>query len=99
FANNSENSYNVIRVVGQRGAPEVLDGLVVTGGNAGAAFPFTAMGGGLWADDSTLELRNCDFIGSSALMQGAGAHLEASDALIVGCAFLGNRTLTNHSGL
>jgi len=99
FANTSENSVHVIWLAGQRTGPVTLDGITVSAGNADGAFLPTGLGGGIWADDCDIRLRDCAFTGSQATVNGAGVFLQACDGLIDRCTFEGNRVNAHPSGL
>ncbi len=90
FQNYQDNSMHVIWMAGQRAGRVTIDGFVVTAGNADGQFFPTGQGGGLWADDCDLLARDCTFVACRATVEGGGAFIQASDASLERCAFIGN---------
>jgi predicted outer membrane repeat protein len=94
FANYEDNSYHVVLADRTTASNTVLNGFVITGGNANAPEPKPTdnpdhWGGGLLCGDLTLI--RCTFRYNSALQRGGGiAYLGAS--ILQDCAFVGNRT-------
>jgi hypothetical protein len=100
FANNSGNSYNVVRSSGLN-STAILDGFVITGGNANATPLFTeqyynqgAIGGGVLNIRSSPTLRNCSFLQNTASMGGAmfnyGIYRSTSSPVLINCVFQQN---------
>lgn len=92
FQYNDENSYHVLSAVD---VPNLawLDGFTVTGGNANVGVhpdPTTA-GGGLFAQNSPLWLRNCTFSGNSVARTGGAVHVFGGSLLAQDCTLSGNR--------
>jgi len=89
FTDNSENSYHV--VIGSRTNPtDVLDGFIVTGGNANGPPPFDNGGGIFFGDGDNLTVINCTFIGHSASENGGGIYCIKSSPTIENSTIIGN---------
>ncbi len=83
-----ENSYNVILASGT-GGDTVLDGFVITGGNAnGSGTPYNA-GAGIYAEAGSPRIVGCRIVGNSALF-GGGIYSAGGGPSLVNCAFSGN---------
>ncbi|MBN1490408.1 MAG: InlB B-repeat-containing protein, partial [Phycisphaerae bacterium] len=98
FANNGENSYHVVTANTTWAG---LVGFTVCGGNANGSSP-NQCGGGMFivnADpDNPIDVRDCVFIGNSAISGGAVYNTDGSPYLR-NCVFSGNRsTGTSSSG-
>lgn len=98
FANNIDNSYNVIfnKNVDQT---TVLDGFVITGGNE--TLQTGNYGGGMHNDNSSPTVSNCTFRGNYAY-RGGGMANEASSPTLSACIFSDNTSfrgggIYNHS--
>jgi hypothetical protein len=91
FTNNDENSYHVVTGSGV-GSTTVLDGFVITAGNAdGLSLPiYCYVGGGMYNTDSTPTLTNCTFSGNLAGTEGGGMHNTGSSPSLTDCTFSGN---------
>lgn len=89
FANNSENSYQVV-VGGGTDATAFLDGFTITGGNANGSFPQTR-GGGMYNENGSPTVSNCTFIANTSFDDGGGmGNLSDSSPIVANCAFMGN---------
>ena len=97
FANNAENSRNV--VTGDGTDPSaVLDGFTVTGGNADGPnhqdnpdLFHLARGGGIWNATGSPTVRNCRIEYNAVLMRGGGMYnLTGTNPVVIGCTFRGN---------
>jgi hypothetical protein len=90
FVNNDENSYHVVLC---SGADEttVLDGFIITAGNADGSDP-NSNGAGMYNIFSSPTLIDCTFIGNSAFWYGGAMfnHMMSNPTLI-NCAFIANR--------
>lgn len=95
FGNRSDNAYTVITSGGAVDADTVLDGLVISGGNATS----TALPGGLNMLTTTPTLRRCDFFSNQGGTAGGGAVLYSGGPQFPGspifdrCRFFGNTAL------
>nr|WP_293842717.1 choice-of-anchor Q domain-containing protein [uncultured Arsenicibacter sp.] len=78
FSNNVDNSYHVIHNWPGLTNSAVLDGFVITGGNANGQTNETLSGGGVYNNGSSIQFvcnpsfRNCSFVGNTA-SYGGGA--------------------------
>ncbi|MHC4110263.1 MAG: right-handed parallel beta-helix repeat-containing protein [Planctomycetota bacterium] len=106
FANNSENSYHVVtgyQTDSMDKTTDVLDGFLVTGGNAnGSSYP-NNRGGGMYCNSDT-TITNCTFIGNSADWAGGGMFCGpswccATCATLTNCTFIGNSAGEEGGGL
>lgn len=89
---------NSFHVLSAPAVAAVLDGLRIVGGNAdGTPGTPDGFGGGLYAHESQLELRDCRFLGNRAEAGGAAALLGGS-AVLERCQFLDNRSWTGPGG-
>lgn len=100
FANNGENSYNVILNPVGLDNTAMLDGFVITSGNAnGNNFPYF-FGGGIYNEGRgsgnvcSPTIRNCVFQGNYAFLGGAmyneGNRSGTSSPVLTNCSFQGN---------
>lgn len=93
FANNAENSRSVVRASGVD-STAVLDGFVVTGGNA------LANGAGIAVSSNARAIfRNCAIDSNFASNSGAGLRSDNSSPRLVDCTFRGNRASGSGGGL
>ena len=101
FADNSENSYHVVTGSGTDNTA-VLDGFVITSGNANAGtFPDPrCIGGGMYNFTGSPKISNCIFHINSAFSGGAGIfNGENSDPLLENCSFIENVTDEDGAGM
>ena len=91
----ADNSYDV--VTGSRtDARAVLDGFVVTGGNA---VEWTG-GGGMYNFSGSPTITNCTFAANSALADGGGVHSRAlSNPTFTDCVFKANGAFAHGGGM
>jgi len=93
---NGENSYHVV-CFKDTDETAILDGFVVTGGQAEAAGGETLYhhGGGIFIQNADARIRNCVLTGNSALDgNGGGMHsLDGGKPSFVNCLFRGNGAL------
>ena len=94
--NLSDNSYHVVTGPAD-GAPALLDGITITGGNADGAYP-QHYGGGLYNPDGKMQLVNCTFRANTGVWGGALMNFGPSITLI-NCQLAGNRALMLGGGL
>ncbi len=87
FANNNENSFHVVTSNGND-ETTVLDGFVITGGNANGSSPDNK-GGGMYNNSGSPTLTNCTFIGNWA-NSGGGMSNRYSNPMLTNCTFNGN---------
>lgn len=79
------NSNAVVTVVTGADATTILDGFVVTGGNASVS------GGGCTSAQGSPVIRNCAFVGNAANNFGGGMYTDTGSPVIETCLFFGNR--------
>ncbi|MHC4508192.1 MAG: WD40 domain-containing protein [Planctomycetota bacterium] len=94
FVKNDENSYHVV-TAHETYPNAVLDGFVITGGNANGPAEFQYHdGGGIHSTANKLTLINCTFRSNSADGHGGGMYHNSgrSDLSLTSCAFSNNRT-------
>ena len=86
---NGENSHNIVTGSGTD-ATAVLDGFVITAGNADGPFGGVhSFGAGMINENGSPTIRNCTFKNNSAKFGGAVFNTEAASTLI-NCVFDGN---------
>jgi predicted outer membrane repeat protein len=92
----NDNSYHVVKCQDVNNA--VLDGFIITAGNADATYPDpNCYGGGIYCEDSNnLALTNCNVSDNSAYFGGA-LYNESSDPKITNCIFTGNTVTWDYS--
>ncbi|HPJ26833.1 MAG TPA: choice-of-anchor Q domain-containing protein [Synergistaceae bacterium] len=85
----SDNCYHVVTL---NGANEtvLLDGFVLTRGNADGTGELYRNGGGLAATGGSPAVRNCTFTDNHAVSCGGGVYANNSDILLESCTFLEN---------
>jgi len=83
FANNNDNSYNVVTGMGTN-KTAVLDGFIIRGGNA------NSNGGGIYNYRGSPTLINCTITENSANGNGGGMYNDQSNPTLVDCIFKGN---------
>ena len=95
---NGENAYHVVLSVSD-GATTVLDGFMVTGGNASGSgnitvestFVFKNIGGGMYNRSSSPTITNATFSGNAATNEGGGMYnFFSSSPSITNTTFSGN---------
>lgn len=86
LADNNDNSYHVVTGSGTD-ATAVLDGFVITGGNADGIFPGGHYaGGGMYNANGSPSVKNCAFSRNSA-SRGGGMGNLASHPMVTNCTF------------
>lgn len=93
FANNDNNSYNVLRNVNVD-STALLDGFVVRGGNMNEALDIGGFGGGMYNYNSSPDVINCTFVGNAAY-NGGGISNEKSSPGLINCNFANNKAYIN----
>ena len=94
--NTADNSYHVISNPAGLTTTAILDGFVITGGNANIDSDFFAnRGGGVWNVSSSPTFRNCLFQANNATNGGAMNNYgygsgNRSSPVLINCAFQGN---------
>jgi hypothetical protein len=89
FVNNGENSYHVV-TGSWTDVTAVVDGFIITGGNANGSNE-NRYGGGMYNDSGSPTVANCTFSENSAHYSGGMYNFGGSPKLI-NCTFTGNRS-------
>ncbi|MCB0595114.1 MAG: DUF11 domain-containing protein, partial [Phaeodactylibacter sp.] len=90
FTNRSDNSYHVINNNGLDNSA-LLDGFIISGGNADGAVFTEQTGGGMFNSSSSPTVANCRFTGNSASARGGGMfNFVFSSPKVTDCNFSGN---------
>ncbi|HOW73898.1 MAG TPA: PHB depolymerase family esterase [Phycisphaerae bacterium] len=92
--------YNTYQVVTTSGvdATAVLDGFVITAGNANGSSGVYGTGGGVYNADGSPTIVNCVFRGNGA-RTGAGLYSGAGTPTLINCTFSGNAATTSGGAL
>ena len=88
FANNGENSYNVVTGSGTD-STAILDGFTITAGNANDDV-YNYAGGGMYNSYGSPTVTNCTFTSNSAYWYGGGMYNYGSNPMVTNCTFSGN---------
>ncbi|MGB2985568.1 MAG: right-handed parallel beta-helix repeat-containing protein, partial [Phycisphaerae bacterium] len=88
WQNNSENNYHVVNGSGTD-ETAILDGLTITAGNDGRAFP-DGVGGGVLNVGGSPTVTNCTLKGNSATYGGAMYNISGSAPAVAYCTLSGN---------
>ena len=97
FANNGENSYNVVIALATDYSA-VLDGLVIRAGNANGACCMHDRGGGVYVEEGHLTIVDCNFRDNDAT-QGGGMCVNAGGVALTRCNFEDNRAALYAGGV
>ncbi len=91
FSNNGENSYQVVTAISV-GSTAVLDGLIITAGNANHPhyLSMKISGGGMYMLYSSPKIIDCIFTSNSAAYGGAGLYNYKGDSVLTNCTFHSN---------
>ncbi|QMW05783.1 choice-of-anchor Q domain-containing protein [Spirosoma foliorum] len=96
----SDNSAHVVRSEPGLTASAVLDGFVVTRGNASNALPIGSnQGGGLYNVGSSPAIRNCYFVENNGSNAGGGIYNQNGNLSITNCRFGDGGTSNNGTAL
>jgi predicted outer membrane repeat protein len=93
----ADNSYHVVSA-SDVNAATILDGFVITGGNAYGGTSDTNSGGGIYNSSGSPTVRNCTFIQNSAQYAGGGIYNTGDmgnpgEPNIINCVFVENEAL------
>jgi len=89
FAKNDENSYHVVSVIDDV-ADNILDGFLITGGNANSSDD-DSIGGGMFNSFAVVVVTNCTFMQNSANKDGGAVYNEGCIAVgFINCLFVNN---------
>ncbi len=93
-----DNSYHVVSATGCTSCDSVLDGFVITGGQADGPIPYNT-GAGVYIDGTNPMLINCNITGNIAGFGGGIASLNDAEPSIVNCKIIGNSARISGGGL
>ena len=88
FTNNAENSYHIVRASGTD-ATAILDGFIITAGNADGS-GIDGDGGGMYNYQSSSLVTRCTFTANFTKKRGAAIANKQSNPTIANCMFNGN---------
>jgi len=88
FTNNADNSYHVARALGTD-ATAILDGFIITAGNANGS-GMDGDGGGMSNYQGSATLVNCTFTGNFTKKRGGAIANKQSNLIVANCMFTGN---------
>lgn len=91
FTNYADNSYHIVTGSGTDSSA-ILDGFVLTGGNATSDYPHDR-GGGMLNLSGHPTITNCVFTANEAGFGGAIANDEQSSPTLEACTIIGNRAI------
>ncbi len=91
-----DNCYSVV-TADKVASDTVLDGFIITGGNANGPQQGTAMtrGGGIYISESSPTIQSCVFQANAARENGGALHAKDSDPAIIECTFISNYCAQN----
>ncbi len=93
FTNNSENSYHVVTGSGTEPST-VLDGFIITAGNANGSGEDASGGGMINRPNGNLTISNCTFMGNWAVQGGGMRNFDHSSPTLTNCQLRGNSGLS-----
>jgi len=93
-----DNSYHVVSATGCLSCDSVLDGFVITAGQADGPIPYNT-GGGVYIDGTNPMLKNCNITGNIAGFGGGIASLNGASPSILNCKIVGNSARISGGGL
>lgn len=95
--NNSDNCYHVFYHPASLGLGQtaVLDGVTISGGNAGSASSPHNRGGGMYNEDCSPRLINCLFSGNHATEDGGAIYNNSCAPELEDCVFTANTAYGN----
>jgi parallel beta-helix repeat protein len=99
FTNNGENSYHVV-IGDETNSTAVLDGFIITGGNANADIWPNDGGGGMSNYQGSPTIANCTFRGNSAYADGGGMrNWGNSNPTVTNCTLSENSSSQEGGGM
>ena len=87
----SENAYHVVLGSGVD-ETAVLDGFLITAGNADLDDGIASRGGGCYCMSGSPTITHCHFVDNYALVLGGALYLRDSQSQLVNCVFEGNQS-------
>ena len=97
FANNGDNSYHVVTADGTS-ETAILDGFIITAGNANAVSGSDSYGGGIYNYSGSAVVSNCIITTNWAIYGGGMCNIQ-SDGLVIGCTFTVNSADDSGGGI
>lgn len=94
----NDNSYRVVSITDCPSCSALLDGLIITGGQADGPVPYNS-GGGVYIDGTNPTLINCTISGNTAVLGGGISSNNDSSPSILNCKITGNNALVFGGGL
>ncbi|MHC4501168.1 MAG: hypothetical protein ACYS21_18895, partial [Planctomycetota bacterium] len=88
FTNNGDNSYHVV-MSSNTDATVVLDGFIITAGNADGS-GIDGDGGGMYNYQSSVTIIHCTFTGNFTKKRGGAIANKQSNLIVANCMFNGN---------
>jgi hypothetical protein len=95
--NKNDNSYQVLRVSGDKSGTVIIDGFVITAGQADGNDPANS-GGGLSVDDASVRLVNTSLAGNIAGF-GGGISCRNAELSMWNCMITGNNAIIYGGGI
>jgi len=92
-------NFHVVQCVSGEGTDTVLDGFVITGGNANGSFPDNAGGGMFNSGGSSPTVTNCSFSDNTASAGGGMYNSGDSNPTVTDCTFQGNTAVDGGGGM
>ena len=97
----TNNTYTVVTGSGTDTTAQ-LDGFIITGGysdDSGQGGDAQKSGGGMYNENGSPVLRNCNFTGNSALWRGGGMYNVNAAPILSNCIFSGNQSMDSGGGM
>jgi hypothetical protein len=91
-----DNSYHVVTGSGTDSSA-VLDGFVITGGNANGGSSSDKAGGGLYNNQGSPMVLNCSFVNNMASNFGGAMYNSAGGPKVTSCSFINNKAINGGS--
>lgn len=87
------NGTTHVVIASNTGADTLLDGFVITGGNADVGSQTESYGGGLYGTNVNMTISNCVFTENNARYYGGAVYISGGASTIQGCVFTWNTSL------
>ncbi|MHC4620635.1 MAG: S8 family serine peptidase, partial [Planctomycetota bacterium] len=87
----NDNSFHVVKLLGDNGNSVLFDRFKITGGNADRMPDFEAYGGAMFNFACSLTLKDCLLIDNYAIMYGGGIFNRCASATATNCTFTENK--------
>ena len=96
--NKDDNSYHIVSITDCPSCSALLDGFIITGGQADGPEPYNS-GGGVHIDGTNPMLINCTISGNTAVFGGGISSHNNSSPSILNCKITGNSAFVFGGGL